>query len=119
MNFFKREDAEYRPESSSIPLMTGPWISLEKANRMLAMAGRVVFGEGDDNCTGWCENIDSQCTHQALLINIEPIKKEKDSADKLLKDFIEWHGQTGHSTNLIDQLAERAKKLLHFPRASE
>lgn len=92
-------------------------ISLDTANRLLEERGKVVYASGDEKY--WQDKKDAHLrirvnqdgllvdsTHQALLINIEPI--EQDSAEKILRDWVDECKKYQVSSELI----ERAKKLL-------
>lgn len=97
-------------------ITTGRAISLDKANRLLSERGRVVTGHNYEGNASWWTGTDAMLckhTHQALLINIEPI--EQDSAEKLLKDLIVKY-EIAHNvpgTGLgYNKFYERAKALL-------
>ena len=48
-------------------------------------------------------------THKALLINIQPIKKER--AEDVLRDFLAWDEGDGHDDS-IKEIIKRAKAVL-------
>ena len=78
---------------------------VEPINKMLSEGTKV---EGYFTDSGyWIYDI-SKPTHKALLINIEPIKK--DTAEDVLRDFVEaWEGRSGFTGK---ELSQRAKAVL-------
>lgn len=128
INFFKTEDAEYN-QARSVNLdkcVVGcngkeDLISLDKANRLLMERGQVCYGnlETSQNIFMFCDPKDGlrdkNCSHRALLINIEPIEKP-DMAESLLKDLIRYQAcmdeQSIRCSDTIPELADRARKLI-------
>lgn len=128
MDFFKDEDANYdlRVGSAGGPYdpklgtfvhkkiseSNIPMISIAEANRLLRERGKIVKGL-DADAFGWSfqQIWPGQHTHQALLINIQPV--ENDSYEKFVRDFLGTYGMCskenyGHTGELV----ERAKKLI-------
>lgn len=119
--FFKPEDFEIDADTKKKYSDWMQYIS-DKANRLLKERGTVVYGRicsGRDD--GWFENNLAttlngfkEHTHQALLINIQPIEKE-DTAEGLLKELLESKLPRKALVVCDDNLNawyERAKKLL-------
>lgn len=83
-----------------------------RAADLEALLAKGVRVYGDPNIMGqvWSDrnslNLD---THTALLVGIEPIKR--DSAEDVLRDMIEqWDGLNGYSR--LQELLERAKRVV-------
>lgn len=124
INFFKTEDAEYN-QARSVNLdkcVVGcngkeDLISLDKANRLLMERGQVCYGnlETSQNIFMFCDPKDGlrdkNCSHRALLINIEPIEKP-DMAEKILKDFMSQVDQDFGMSSQWESLVSRARKLI-------
>lgn len=84
--------------------------NVEPMNKMLS-EGVEVYGE--DNCSGniWAQ--ECQLTNhklKALLINIQPIKKE--TAEDVLRDWIKFTDRSTHPTGDQWKIRERAKAVL-------
>jgi len=117
MEFFKEGDEDINLSGLSSEFLktviVKKYISLDKANRLLRERGRVVRTNPKYISPGhWAPIFSDGDTHQALLINIEPI--EKDSAEKILDDLIKIQPiayDLGHAPIIHRELIERAKKL--------
>lgn len=104
--FFIEEDFKDFPNASKIVI---------KANCLLRERGVLVTGSargllGTTTITKpFSDNTGLSDTHQALLINIEPI--ERDSAEKVLAEFVACC-EVGDPKLRWGELVSRAKKLL-------
>lgn len=88
---------------------------LDQANRLLKERGTVVYSNENQNpgINGWHElsiGFGVPDTHQALLIQIQPIEKP-DSAETLVKDLAN-HAKFDMASLAPNYWIERAKKLL-------
>lgn len=86
-------------------------ISLDKANRLVEERGRVVYGQIDGDgpyqfsALQVKASVHGEDTHQAFLINIEPI--EQDSAEKFVRDLV-----SASNHPFSEPWMDRAKALL-------
>lgn len=110
---FKESDAR------AIDVNGCAWISIRVVNetfQAFLAKGRVVYGFDDDTGAwtferGKTEDGDID-THQALLVNVEPI--ERDSAEKILRDLIETADSLPDKNPLLSvrYYVDRARALL-------
>lgn len=84
---------------------------VEPINKMLAEGVEVAGDEVDKDTWIWGSHyMDDGCEKKALLINIQPIKKE--TAEEVLRDYIKWHTEKPDTIDITDELAKRAKAVL-------
>lgn len=112
MEFFKPED--FYPELDQMKAYA--FLLANKMNRLLLERAIEVTG-GDYSGNGWAMFEKKPHltparghTHRALLIGVEPI--EKDSAEKVLKDLINWLDIPEMLSKNTRQLIDRAKRVL-------
>jgi hypothetical protein len=90
----------------------------ERANRLLAERGTVVWGA--KGCKGWSANITGDALERwnltGLLINIQPIEKPADTAESLLWELVDKVKNGGWTWAEIQVLCDRARKLLEKER---
>jgi len=109
IEFFKPSDCESPVADHRAQAYRTDMIPLDKANRLLKERGKVVYSHRSSlEIGGWYPGaVEPNPTHSALLINIEPIRK--DSAESLLKEILDHHVQMkDQPLNWVD----RARKLL-------
>lgn len=103
--FFRPEDFYGRFEGEMAKNVAG------FCNVLLAERGVRVYGfGGDDHLGAWTHGeFGNDCgeTHSALLIDIQPIRK--DSAESLLREFLD---QRGTRVGITHDWFERAQRLL-------
>lgn len=93
-----------------------PWISLDKANRLLEERGKeIIYDIGKDVFQFASSGYIGKRTLRGVIIWTE----EQDSAEKVLAEMLEWVDpvritatQITNRINLRDELLERAKAIL-------
>lgn len=142
MDFFKQDDCEWDLQYAlsggpfdpkvgdymhkKISDGMSPMISIDKANRLLMERGQAIvfnFGTLPPRPLAIASAICSPChpmdideelprTHQALLINIEPIEKP-DTAEDILKYIVNtWSFAGTNKAEAISRIVDRARKLI-------
>lgn len=88
-------------------------ITINKANRLLSERGKVVYSDHLEETWGEDKDRNGFDKNHALLINVQPIKPqqiEQDSAEKVLKEMVDWWVSDDCSDR--NDLIVRAKALL-------
>lgn len=108
---FKRHSDWRETTFTCVVEAIGPFIMLEKANRLLRERGKVVWQSKGFEFWGDIEVLNDPV--KALLINIEPVTPP-DSAEKILKDLVFTHDKCEQFNHhlLIHSFIDRAKKLI-------
>ena len=111
-----------RPEIAFEDFMLWFRSQVEPVNEAIKGGVEVVSAHRLDGATGWiksdgsCGRVTGMLTHKALLINIQPIKKE--TAEDVLREFIDLEraprGLTigGWDAKELSKIRERAKAIL-------
>lgn len=112
LTYFDDKEACYFNIHPELSYKIAVWFNehIEPINQELEKAVRVY--SKPDHTAIWSANWmkDTSLSHQALLINIEPIKQ--DTAESILKEFISWSDDYNNTNTAFDEIKSRARKLL-------